>query len=249
MFMKFATTLNFIVLFLILFFSAYSNAEQRDRQKWNEEARWNPGGGEQDEALKLKPNIENGKEIWEICSTCHLQEAWGTKDGTYPQLAGQHSSVLIKQLADIRAQNRDNPNMYPFSDPELIGGPQAIADVVAYIQRILMTPEHGKGPRKDAKNLAMGKALYQTNCTKCHGEKGEGDAKLFYPRIAGQHFKYMLRQFEWIRLGKRRNANPEMHKQINEFTFNEVLNVINYTSYLEVDPKDLAPSIYWNNSD
>ena len=51
-------------------------------------------------------------------------------------------------------------------------------------------------------------------CVKCHGETGMGDVEKFYPRINGQHFKYMLRQFEWIRDGKRRNANPEMVEQI-----------------------------------
>ena len=247
--MKLTTAFNIVVALFVLFFSAYSSAGWKGRSDWNKDSGWNPGGGEQDEALKLKPNTDNGRVIWETCSACHLQEAWGTKDGEYPQLAGQHSTVLIKQLADIRALNRDNPTMYPFSDPELIGGAQAVADVVAYIQRIPMTPEHGKGPRKDAENLAKGKVLYEENCAKCHSENGEGSAKEYYPRIAGQHYKYMLRQFEWIHFGKRRNANPEMHEQIKRFTRDEEINVINYVSYLKVDPKLLAPSIYWHNSD
>ena len=37
---------------------------------------------------------------------------------------------MIKQLADIRAGNRDNPTMYPFALPESIGDAQALADVV-----------------------------------------------------------------------------------------------------------------------
>ncbi len=65
-----------------------------------------------------------------------MPEGWGSKDGTFPQLAGQHHSVIIKQLADIRALNRDNPTMYPFALPSQIGGPQALADVVAYMGSI-----------------------------------------------------------------------------------------------------------------
>ena len=92
---------------------------------------WNEGGGEQEEALKLKPNRENGIEVYEVCSACHQLEGWGLKDGTFPQLAGQHAKVTIKQLADIRAKNRDNPTMYPFALPTEIGGAQSVADVAS----------------------------------------------------------------------------------------------------------------------
>lgn len=79
---------------------------------------WLEKGGERDEALKLKPDLENGVDVYEVCAACHLTEGWGTKEGTFPQLAGQLKGVLIKQLADIREGNRDNPTMYPFALPE-----------------------------------------------------------------------------------------------------------------------------------
>ena len=107
-------------------------------------AGWNEGGGEQDEALHMTPNKENGIEVYEVCSACHLPEGWGTEDGTFPQLAGQHRTVLIKQLADIRALNRDNPTMYPFALPREIGGAQSIADVAEYISHLPMNPEPGR---------------------------------------------------------------------------------------------------------
>ena len=93
---------------------------------------WNEEGGEKDEALHLVGDPANGRDVYEVCSACHLPEGWGLPDGTFPQLAGQHHNVIIKQLADIRALNRDNPTMYPFALPDQIGGPQALADVVAY---------------------------------------------------------------------------------------------------------------------
>ncbi|MCP4188686.1 MAG: hypothetical protein GY763_13870, partial [Gammaproteobacteria bacterium] len=40
--------------------------------------------------LEFKPDIDNGRRTFEICARCHLPEAWGNNDGTYPQLAGQH---------------------------------------------------------------------------------------------------------------------------------------------------------------
>ena len=210
-------------------------------------AGWNKGGGEQDAALHLTPDIENGLDVYEVCSACHLPEGWGTKEGTFPQLAGQHKKVIIKQLADIRALNRDNPTMYPFALPESIGDEQAIADVSAYIQKLLMNPDNGKGPI--TADLAKGKKLYADNCVKCHGEIGEGDEEKFYPRISGQHYNYMLRQFEWIRDGKRRNANPDMVEQIKGFTQEDMVNVISYVAQIPLPEGDAAPSKDWLNPD
>jgi cytochrome c553 len=208
-------------------------------------AGWNEGGGEQDEALHLTPDLENGIEVYEVCAACHLYEGWGQPDGTFPQLAGQHRKVIIKQLADIRALNRDNPTMYPFALPESIGGAQSIADVAEYIATLPMNPEPGRGPGTD---LEHGAQLYKVNCVRCHGEHGEGIAEKYYPRIQGQHYNYLMRQFEWIRDGKRRNANPDMVKQIQEFSNKDMAAVLDYVSRQQ-PPADKLGVVGWENPD
>jgi len=222
---------------------------------------WNEAGGEKDDAMHLEPDRARGIAVYEICSACHLLEGWGLEDGTFPQLAGQHRNVLIKQLADIRAQNRDNPTMYPFAlDDQIMGAAgyrhgdiepaQLVADVTAYIAQLPMNPENGKGPWNELfPEYAEGKKLYEENCVKCHGETGEGSNEKFYPKIQGQHYAYMLRQFEWIRDGKRRNANPDMVAQIQNFSDKDMQMVINYTSRLPVPKENLAPSKDWQNPD
>ncbi|MCW8943674.1 MAG: c-type cytochrome [Sedimenticola sp.] len=213
---------------------------------------WSKGAhsGETDEAMHLEADLENGMDVYEVCSACHMPEGWGFTDGTFPQLAGQHRPVLIKQLADIRALNRDNPTMYPFALPESIGDAQALADVTAYIEKLPMNPANGKGEwAEGTPEFEQGKKLYADNCVRCHGDHGQGDVEKFYPRIEGQHYSYMLRQFEWIRDGKRRNANPDMVEQIKNFTDKDMAMVVNYVSRIPVDPKDLAPSADWKNPD
>ncbi len=206
---------------------------------------WNKGNEEEQEALSLKPDHENGMEVFEVCTACHMTEGWGTEDGTFPQLAGQHQKVIIKQLADIRAKNRDNPTMYPFALPQEIGGAQSLADVAEYISKLPMNPENGVGPGTD---LALGEQLYKDNCVRCHGERGEGNADKFYPRIQGQHYKYLVRQFEWIRDGKRRNANPDMVQQIQDFSDKDMVAVMDYVSRIKPPKEDLGPP-GWLNPD
>ncbi|MCB1853176.1 MAG: cytochrome C, partial [Gammaproteobacteria bacterium] len=40
-------------------------------------------------ALRLAPNIENGRRVYMVCTVCHTPEGWGRPDGRYPQIAGQ----------------------------------------------------------------------------------------------------------------------------------------------------------------
>ncbi len=211
----------------------------------NNAAGWNEGGGEQDEALTLVPDHENGIYTYEVCSACHQMNGWGLTDGTFPQISGQHVNVIIKQLADIRALNRDNPTMYPFALPQEIGGSQAIMDVATYIQKLPMNPNPGVGAGDD---LEHGAKLYADNCVRCHGETGEGSNEKFYPRIHGQHYSYLVRQYEWIRDGKRRNANPDMVKQIETFTERDTKAVLDYVSRMK-PPADMIGDPDWVNPD
>ena len=164
-------------------------------------------------------------------------EGWGSADGIYPQIAGQHAGVIIKQLADIRARNRDNPIMYPFAVPGTLGGVQEIADVAAYIAAMPMNPHNAVGPGTD---LEYGKQLYADNCAECHGAQGEGSEQALIPRIQGQNYLYMVRQFEWIRSGKRRNSNPKMVEQIKGFGPREVAAVNDFVSRLRPPEENLA---------
>lgn len=206
---------------------------------------WNAEGGEKDEAMHLKGDPVAGRDVYEVCAACHQPEGWGLSDGTFPQIAGQHPLVLIKQLADIRAKNRDNPTMYPFALPSEIGGPQSIADVVAYIQGLKMNPHNGVGP---GRFVEKGEKLYKENCERCHGPDGMGNNEKFFPRIQAQHYTYLMRQFKWIKEGKRRNANPDMVKQIQNFTDEDVEAVLDYTSRLKPPAEMIAPE-GWKNPD
>lgn len=188
---------------------------------------WNAQGGEKIEALKKKGDPKKGEDTFEVCAACHLPSGAGRPDGTFPQLAGQHATVLIKQIADIRSGLRDNPIMYPFATT--LSNPQELADVAAYIQTMKVPHDNGRGEGKD---LELGKKLYEKDCQVCHGKSGEGDSDKFFPVLAGQHYKYLLRQATDIRDGRRRNANPDMVKIIKTYSDKEVDAIVDFMSRL-----------------
>jgi cytochrome c553 len=196
-------------------------------------------------ALDLTPDLGNGLKLYRNCAACHEPEGWGRASGSVPQIAGQHRKVAIKQLADIRTGNRDNVMMLPCASVESIGGTQSVADVTAYIDTLEISVANGKGPGDD---LKLGERLYRENCVRCHGETGEGVDETFIPRIHAQHFRYLLRQFEWIRDRKRCNVNPDMVTQIQSFGEQEMSAVLDYVSRLE-PPAALQAPEGWKNPD
>lgn len=181
------------------------------------------------QAAKLTPNLTRGEQAYQLCAACHLENGWGKINGSFPVIAAQHRSVIIKQLSDIQNKHRDNPTMYPFSDAKTIGGVQAIADVAAYIESLPMHPANGKG---DGQHLTLGRQLYVTHCATCHGASGRGSSEDRYPKISNQHFAYLIRQLEWMRDGYRTNADPIMLKLIQNMDQQQLEAVADYVSRL-----------------
>ena len=198
-----------------------------------EDSSWNTLDAETIKALLKKADARNGAVAYEICAACHQPSGAGRSDGTFPQLAGQHATVLVKQMADINAGRRTSPKMYPFV--MTLAGPLELADVAAHISSLCIPSEHGRydGPNV-SRQLALGKELYEKGCAACHGKSGEGAKDKFYPVLAGQHYIYLLRQMRDIREGKRHNANTDMVKLIGTYSDNNLQEISAYQSNLEV---------------
>jgi cytochrome c553 len=200
---------------------------------------------ERERALSLESDIANGLKIYRTCAECHQPEGWGLPDGSYPQLAGQHKQVIIKQLADIRAGVRVNPEMMRWVEPKRIADARGVADVAGYIDTLELSVNGGKGPGQD---LERGGELYAASCARCHGPEGEGNGPEFVPRIQSQHFAYLLRQFQAIRDGRRGNADPDMQSHVQGVTDADARVILDYVSRLEPPEMFQAPP-GWRNPD
>jgi cytochrome c553 len=189
---------------------------------------WNSPDQDMNRALAHRADPGKGEAAYKVCKGCHKADGAGLADADYPQLAGQHASVIIKQMMDIRAGRRDNPRMYPFAG-EWIVSAEEIADIAAYLQKLPIPAGNGKG---NGYHLSRGKTLYDKDCASCHGNAGEGDAANFYPMVAGQHFSYLKRETRESRDHGRRNASPEMVKVLKGYSDADVEAVSDYMSRL-----------------
>ncbi len=199
-----------------------------------------------DSVSSQKGDAKNGKDAYHTCALCHTPEGWGTEDGYYPQLSGQHPNVLIKQLIDIKMENRAVPTMIPFSDEIFDKGHQNVADVVSYIATLPMTPKNSIGA---GDNLQQGKKLYSKLCESCHGANAEGNNEKSYPLLQGQHYEYLFRQILWIKEGLRKNGDQEMQQSIAAFSDADIRAVSDYISRIKPDKGKVAKSADWKNPD
>ena len=196
-------------------------------------------------ALTLKAELNNGKLLYNYCLSCHGPEGWGTLDGGYPQIAGQLTSVTIKQLQDINSRQRPHPEMAPYTSKDVLATPQDVADLAGYIANLPMSPDNGRG---NERYLELGNQLFNENCSQCHGDSGEGNLEDQVPRIQGQHYNYLMRQIGWIRSGQRHNDAKKMARILKKLSLREQSAIMSYVAYLKPPAKDVAPP-GWINPD
>lgn len=184
--------------------------------------------GELKAMLELKGDPLRGKAEFEHCSACHRKDASGRANGSTPRLSGQHASVILKQIDDIRGGRRINAPMKPFVDePDLTA--QAFADIASHLQGLPIVGARGKGP---GTGLTRGQELFAKDCASCHGGKGEGRAERFAPMVAAQHYNYLLRELGLIRDGGRGNSDPEMVKVVKGYAADDLRAVADYMAQL-----------------
>ncbi len=199
---------------------------------------WNRMTPERTEVLHKSGDMERGREAFRGCRGCHKPDGFGRVDGTYPKLTGQHASVIIKQVTDIRAGLRFNPKMAPLVSPQEVDT-QDIADIAVFLEDQTTIKENGKGP---GDQVRLGETLYvKRGCVKCHGKRGEGDKEKLFPVVAAQHFSYLLREMEMIKVGARGNSHPDMVSALRDFSSDEMEAVADYLSRLPDYRQKAAP--------
>ncbi len=183
------------------------------------------------EAVQLEPDLKHGAELFRACASCHQADGSGSEDGTIPLIAGQHVSVLVKQLVDFRHDRRWHARMREAAKQHDLGGAQDILDVASYAAG-LRRPAPREGGMGDGKALHEGQVVYYRECAACHGRLGEGELRTLRPRLAGQHYLYLLKQLYDTASLTRPGMDADHVKRISALTDAERAGVADYLSRL-----------------
>ena len=135
-----------------------------------------------------------GKAKSAICAGCHGSDG-NSQLPIYPNLAGQDRDYIVLQLEALKEGARQNSTMNGIA----AGLSEAeMGALAAYFAE--QTPKSAGGNARLAKK---GKAIYKA-CWSCHGSNASGQEG--YPRLAGQHPEYVVRQLKNFKSGSRNNS-------------------------------------------
>jgi cytochrome c553 len=174
----------------------------------------------------------------EVCATCH--GATGTTTvANVPNLAAQQEEYLAGQLKVLKTRSRSGPNaaanMWPvahsLNDKQIEGLAKYFA-----AQKPQLQPVEGKPDQIAAgKSIATGGALANgiPPCSGCHGADGAG--KTNYPRLAGQHMDYLVKQLTVLQTTNQRPDDPVM-KSVSHNLSPE--NIANLAAYFQALPHE-----------
>lgn len=159
------------------------------------------GARDEQRRMPAAAQAQAGARIYAECAGCHGPQAQGTANGQVPALAGQHYSVIVKQLRDYREGERWDARMESLMSEHRFGDDAQIGKVATYLAG-LKRPPAGGGSGEGA---ARGAAVYAKACASCHGARGEGSDARVMPRLAGQQYMYLRRQIHDAVDGRRPN--------------------------------------------
>lgn len=186
-----------------------------------------------DEALRLKPRLDHGTQLFETCAACHGADGWGASDGSTPAIAGEFAPILLKEIVEFRYDARYSIRMQHFVDRHHLASPQDLADVAAYVQSLPPRQPDATGQSPPAGD---GASVFANFCASCHGSHAQGNWAKRVPRLAAQHAEYLQEQMHDAAEGRRPGIGSEHARLLARLTSDDIDAIANYLAALPPMP-------------
>ncbi|MFP3891169.1 c-type cytochrome [uncultured Ralstonia sp.] len=144
----------------------------------------------------------------QLCSSCHGVHG-KSESPMFPRLDAQVPHYLEAQLKGFRNRGRGETDAQAF----MWGIASQLDDAtIGSLAEYYARQSAPAGPAGDPALMARGKEIFEHGlaaegvpaCASCHGAHAEGNDT--FPRLAGQHAAYLLRQIGVFKNGTRANA-------------------------------------------
>lgn len=164
----------------------------------------------------------------DTCATCHGLNGRSVAP-TFPNLAAQGAPYIEAQLHAFKDQTRADPDAQAY----MWGMASQLSDArISELANYFATQPAPEGKPGNAALIAQGKHLFEEGvpsrqippCATCHGAHAEGMAT--FPRLAGQHAPYLLKQLLVIQSALR--TAPVMHGVVKELSRQQMEAVVTY---------------------
>ncbi|MEO7478052.1 MAG: c-type cytochrome [Lysobacteraceae bacterium] len=182
------------------------------------------------------PNVSGDTLALQVCSNCHGRTG-NSESPNFPNLATQQEAYLAAQLHEFKGHSREDPAGFEYMwglSHNLTD--KQIQELAAHFaaQKLERHAIEGKPER-----IAAGKAIFTsglpdqnvTACSSCHGPDGMGNAA--FPRIAGQHVDYLIKQLKVFQRTNQRPQGAVMKTVAHQLTPQNIQNV---SAYLQALP-------------
>lgn len=181
------------------------------------------------------PNVPATALAQQVCSNCHGMTG-NSVSPNFPNLAGQVDAYLVAQLTFFRSHDRRDPAGFEY----MWGISRSLTDdqikgLAAYFssQAPVRQPIESNPAQIDA-----GKAIFENGvsakktpaCSGCHGVEGQGAAT--FPRIAGQHADYIVKQLTVFQRTVERPDATTMMAVAHDLSREEIEDVAGYLQAL-----------------
>lgn len=144
-----------------------------------------------------------------VCGTCHGPDG-NSINPMFPRLAGQHAGYLVRQLKFFKDQSRGDPYAIAYMWGMASGLSDETIDALAGYYAGQKTGPASNG--HDPATIARGRDIFEHGipaqgvpaCAACHGPDALGSDA--FPRLAGQHADYILKQLSSFQNNMRKIA-------------------------------------------
>jgi cytochrome c553 len=166
------------------------------------------------------------------CAGCHGLSGHSISP-TFPNLAAQTAPYLEAQLRAFRDQTRADPDALSY----MWGMASQLNDATIQAIAAYYAAQAPSAPRTaDLRLLARGQKIFEEGvapqgipaCASCHGPQALGNEG--FPRLAGQHADYLVKQALMIQRGLR--ASPVMHEVLRNVSPDQMRAVATYLESL-----------------